>query len=127
MEVRIPVKSQINIQSWEELLEGYWDRQFGFPLGFNRTCPLKRDKENHKSAVEFPNHVTKYIGEEQKFGAIVGPFENPPIQNLHYSPFMTRNKPNSDNRKVILNLSWPRGESVNAAVEKMALWDLTLS
>ena len=35
---RIPVKSQMNIQAWESLLEGYWDRQlleclkFGFPL-----------------------------------------------------------------------------------------------
>ena len=31
---------------------------------------------------------------------------------------MTRNKPNLDNRRVILDLSWPRGESVNAGVEK---------
>ena len=31
---------------------------------------------------------------------------------------MTRHKPNSDNRRVILDLSWPRGASVNAGVEK---------
>ena len=31
---------------------------------------------------------------------------------------MTRHKPNSDTRQVILDLSWPRGESVNAGVEK---------
>ena len=57
---RIPVKSQMNIGAWKVLLKDYWDQQllqcleFGFPLGFNRTCPLKHDKENHKSALEFP-------------------------------------------------------------------------
>ena len=121
---RIPVPTQLNIHAWETMLQGYWDEQlleclkFGFPLGFNRTCTLKHDKENHRSAVLFPEHVTKYIEEEQKFGAIIGPFENSPIKNLHYSPFMTRDKPNSENRRVILDLSWPRGESVNAGVEK---------
>ena len=121
---RIPVPSQLNIHTWETMLQGYWYEQllgclkFGFHLGFNRKCPLKHDKENHKSAVLFPDHVTKYIVEEQKFGAIIGPFEKSLIKNLHYSPFMTRDKPNSENRRVILDLSWPRGESVNAGVEK---------
>ena len=90
---------------------------FGFPLGLNRIYPLKHDQKKHKSAVEFPEHVTTSLKEEQKFGAIIGPFEKSPIKNLHYSPFMTRHKPNSDNRRVILDLSWPRGESVNAEVE----------
>ena len=70
---RIPVESQLNTQAWESLLEGYWDKQlleclkFGFPLGFNRTCPLNHDKNNHKSAVLFPDHVKKHIEDEQKF------------------------------------------------------------
>ena len=79
---------------------------------------MKHDKENHKSAVLFPEHVTKYIEEEQKFGAIIGPFKKSPIKNLHYSPIMRRDKPNSENRRVILDLSLPRGESLNAGVEK---------
>ena len=121
---RIPVRSQLNISHWESTLSEYWDKQllecirFGFPLGFNRLCPLRHDIGNHKSALEFPEHVDKYIEEEQKFGAIIGPFEEAPIPNLHYSPFMTRHKPNSETRRVILDLSWPRGESVNAGIEK---------
>ena len=121
---RIPVKSQMNIQAWKSMLKGYWDQQliqcleFGFPLGFNRQCPLKHEIINHKSAIEWPQDVKKYIDEEKSFGAIIGPFPEPPIANLHYSPFMTRHKPNSDSRRVILDLSWPRGESVNAGVEK---------
>ena len=121
---RIPVRSQLNITRWKVLLKDYWDQQllqcleFGFPLGFNRTCPLKHDKDNHKSAVEFPQDVSKYIEEEKSFGAIIGHFQKAPIENLHYSPFMTRHKPNSDTRRAILDLSWPGGESVNAGVEK---------
>ena len=123
---RIPIRSQMNIGIWKTLLKDYWDQQllqcleFGFPLGFNRMCPLKHDKENHKSALEFPEDVGKYIKEEKSFGAILGPFKEPPMQNLHFSPFMTRHKPNSDTRRVIVDLSWPRGESVNAGVEKDA-------
>ena len=75
--------------------------------------------------MEFPEHVANYIEEGQNFGAIIGPFKKAPITNLHYSPFMTRHKPNSDNRRVILDLSWPRGESVNAGVEKMVTWVVT--
>ena len=72
----IPINSQLNIQAWEKLLDGYWEAQlleclkFGFPLGFNRMCPLNHDKNNHKSASEFPVHVDRYIAEEKVFGAI---------------------------------------------------------
>ena len=36
---------------------------------------------------------TAYLHEESTFGAILGPFKEPPISNLHLSPFMTREKP----------------------------------
>ena len=31
---------------------------------------------------------------------------------------MTRNKPNSDRRRVIIDLSWPLGASVNSGIDK---------
>ena len=115
MHARIPVKSQLNVQAWKNNLEGYWDEQlcqlieFGFPLDFNRSCPLKCDRGNHKSALEFPADVDAYIAEELEYGAILGPFDAPPIHMSHSSPFMTRAKPNSDRRRVIIDLSWPLG------------------
>ena len=33
---------------------------------------------------------------------------------------MTRSKPNSDRRRVIDDLSWPQGASVNAAIDKLS-------
>ena len=47
---------------------------------------------------------------------ILGPFKQPPIYHLYTSPFMTWDKPNSVHRRVIIDLSWPLGESVNAGV-----------
>ena len=91
-----------------------------FPLGFNRQCPLKNDNKNHTSAVEHPEDINAYLAEERELGAIVGPFTEHPIENAHFSPFMTWFKPNSSNRQVIIDLSWPKGFSVNDGVEKDA-------
>ena len=46
-----------------------------------------------------------------------GPFHEQPFP-CHISPFPTRRKPNSDNRRVIVDLSWPVGQSVNDGVPK---------
>ena len=48
--------------------------------------------------------------------AILGPFHTPPISDLHVSPFMNREKPGAPHRRVIIDLSFPAGESVNAGV-----------
>ena len=31
---------------------------------------------------------------------------------------MTRSKPNSDRRRIIVDLSWPQGSSVDAGIDK---------
>ena len=49
--------------------------------------------------------------------AILGPFDTPPISDLHVSPFMTREKPGAPHRRVIIDLSFPTGKSVNAGVD----------
>ena len=45
------------------------------------------------------------------------PFKQLPF-HCNVSPFLTRDKPNSNNRRVILDLSFPPGNSVNAGVPK---------
>ena len=124
MEARLPVPSQLNVDTWKSLLTDYWDQQllqlleFGFPLDFNRNCPLRCDNKNHSSAIQYPNDVEAYIKEETEHQAILGPFSKNPIPGGHQSPFMTRSKPNSDRRRVIVDFSWPIGESVNAGIDK---------
>ena len=112
------------MQAWKDNLAEYWDQQlcqlveFGFLLGFSRSCDLRCDKVNHKSAVEFPRDVDTYIAEELHYAALLGPFKEPPIPNSHCSPFMTQAKPSSDRGRVIIDLSWSLGASVNAGIDK---------
>ena len=102
MEARLPVESQLKVDFWKTHLKDYCDKQllqlleFGFPLDFNRNCPLSHEPGNHKSAIEFPRDVDAYIAEELKYDGLLGPFDSHPIASGQYSPFMTRAKPNFD-------------------------------
>ena len=121
--LRIPILSNLNMPSWRIYLEHYWDQQivdlleFGFPLDFNRDSDLVSIEENHASAIQFTEHVEEYIKEELSPGAMLGPFDQKPIQ-LHISSFMTREKQDSDLRRTIVDLNWPKGHSVNAGVSR---------
>ena len=97
--------------------------KFGSPLDFNRACYLKNEVGNHKSAVDHPSDVDAYMEEEKKYDAILGSYDAKPIVGGHSSPFMTRAKPNSDRRRVIIDISWPLGASVNAGIDKNTYLD----
>ena len=122
--LKIPVKSQLNVDQWEKHLQGYWDTQllqlikYGFPMDFNRQSPLRWEDKNHNSALQFPQDVDAYLKEEIQFGAIQGPYTENPITNCHFSPFLTREKSNASHRRVIIDLSWPKDASVNLGVDK---------
>ena len=124
LQAHVPVNSQLKIEAWEQELTEYWDQQllelvkFGFSLDFNRGCHLGKFSGNHSSANDFPQDIESYITGELSHGAIRGPFEHNPIKNGHTSPFMTRHKPNSERCRVIVDLSWPQGASVNAGIDK---------
>ena len=65
----------------------------------------------------FSSYVETYIQEEIKHGAMLGPFQYQPITS-NVSQFMTRDKPDSDTRRTIVDLSWPKGQSANSGVCK---------
>ena len=117
------MKTQLNPDKWRSYLTQYWDQQlpdliqYGFPLDFNRNSNLVSTYVNHTSAIEHEQHIDQYIAEELKYGALYGPFQDTLIP-VHVSPLMTRAKQNSDKRRTIVDLSWPKNASVNAAVQK---------
>ena len=121
--LRIPVPSNLNISAWRSHLENYWDQQlvdlleFGFPLDFDRGSNLVSTEDNHASASKFSAHVDEYIREELSHGAMLGPFDQK-LLHLHVSPFMTREKADSHLRRTIVDLSWPKGQSVNSGISK---------
>ena len=120
--LQIPVPSKLNAEKWASYLTGYWDWQllllvkYGFPIDFNRNKNICHTLGNHNSADQYPEHVSHYVQEEIQHGAIAGPFKVPSIPKLHVSPFMTQDKSSSDHRRVIIDLGWPIGQSVNARV-----------
>ena len=79
---------------------------------------LKSQEDNHSSANLFPKDIEAYLDEKIKHGAILGPFAAPPLNDLHISPWMTREKPNASHRRVIIDLSFPQGLLVNTGVIK---------
>ncbi len=49
---------------------------------------------------------------------MLGPFKEPPFNWMVTSPLMTREKKGTTNRRVIMDLSFPEGKSVNSGVDK---------
>ena len=132
---RIPLPSELNIREWRTMLRGYHDfgiveyLEFGWPIGIDRDAPLKSDSNNHASAIRYPADVEHYVVTELSHKALLGPFAGPPATSCHYSPLMSRPKKGSLFRRVIIDLSWPRGLSVNDAISKTNYIDgpLTIS
>ena len=91
--------------------------EYGFPLDFDRDAPFRYTEENHTYAQNFIGDMRTYIADELKHGAMLGQFQSKPI-DIHVSPFMTREKPDSSVRHTIVDLSWPEFYSVNADVAR---------
>ena len=72
---------------------------------------------NHLSASNFDSHVQAYIDTELSWNAIAGPFEYPPFSNdFVCSPLQTVPKRGSSTWRVVMDLSFPSGCSVNDGI-----------
>ena len=121
---RIPIESGLNIEAWEHYLQDYADKRvlqyikFGYPLSLEKAHELSNKTViNHYSATQYPSQVQEYLDKEKALGALLGPVNNIEHDHYHCSPLLTRPK-DVDKRRVILNLSYPYGQSVNSHVNK---------
>ena len=123
---RIEVESGWNLNLLESLLQGYEDKEvvewlrFGWPVSRppNWSSP-EPTFSNHCSATEFPHEIQKYIDKEMGRRAVCGPFKTVPFRNrIGISPLSTREKKDSSDRRIIMDLSWPPGRSVNSGIAK---------
>ena len=60
--------------------------KYGFLLDYKRSNTIQTDKTNNTSALQYPSHVDAYLTDEMKYRAMLGPFKEPPINDLHISP-----------------------------------------
>lgn len=121
---RVPIPSGLNISAWIDLLQGYHDNQlchylaFGWPIGYYSTNVPLSVPTNHPSATAHPTHVHKFIETERQHQAIAGPFDAPPFTPwTRLSPLMSRPKKGSEERRIIVDLSFPHGHAVNTAID----------
>ena len=116
------VPSGLSIPAWKEYLKDYSDGhivqylEYGWPINFNRDYPLMSTHVNHASARDHGADISHYIATELGHGALAGPFGGPPVSTFHVSPLMTRPKRDSVHKRVIMDLSWPRGAAINDGV-----------
>ena len=74
------------------------------------------------SSVRNPIHVERYLQKEMTHGAMVGPFSEPPfVPWCRNNPLLTRPKKDSQELRVILDLSFPLGASVNSGIPRDSL------
>ena len=126
---RVVVPTSFNLSLWRSLLSEYSDQAvceflaFGWPIGFDYSCcgvVSSREFHNHKGALDFPSTVDSYLSTELMFRSVCGPFARNPFSAGHMavSPLNSVPKPDSDERRFILDLSWPAGSSVNDGISK---------
>ena len=123
LDARLPIPSGLNIPAWTELLIDYHDDQqvdflnFGWPVDYTKPTPPTPTYTNHERDPVMLRYIEKFIQKEVEFGAILGPFSQVPFAPwTHISPIMTKPKRDPGKYRIIVDLSWPRGQSVNSGV-----------
>ena len=86
--------------------------QFGFKVGFSSGM-LKSAEENMSSASSNPSVVDDYLKKQSDHGSIAGPFSDNPINGLHFNRSGLIPKPVQGEWRMITDLSFPNGNSVN--------------
>ena len=120
---RIPVPSKFNIALWRELLQSYEDiivcdfLEFGWPLGYVLDTLPPCSLRNHRGALDYPVAITQYLRQEVLLGRVAGPFTDVPFSDgFAVSPLNSVEKRDSSERRIIVDLSWPCGSSVNEGI-----------
>ena len=125
---QIRVNNRLNMEFLRHMLRDYKDLrvcdflEFGFPLGCSEDInSLKQNSKvkNHKGAREFPLEIKSYLESEIDQGTVLGPFKSNPFESsIFLSPLNTVAKHDTNERRIILDLSFPKGRAVNDFISK---------
>ena len=90
----------------------------GFNIGCSPQVQLTAARKNKASAYEHPEIVDAYLQNEVSLGRVAGPFETPPLPDLHISSFGVIPKSGQPGKwRLILDLSSPHGFSINDSID----------
>lgn len=123
--LRIQIESNWNFETLSECLQDYKDKEivdylkYGWPIGHDGRKTDTKIPNNQAGALQHPEALREYIRKEKSHGAVAGGYTKPPFQHSKISPLDTRKKRDSDELRVILNLSHPYNSgSVNEGISK---------
>ena len=124
---KVRVGLKFKMSTWRSKLASYEDKivcdylEYGFPMDIDKKKELSFDvRKNHKGARDFPKFIEKYLKKECEQNRTAGPFAQTPLSvPLVVSPMNSVPKSNSDDeRRLIVDLSWPVGFAVNEGISK---------
>jgi len=120
-----PVRSRFNIDSWSQYLEHYQDRpiidflRYGWPINYQSDVLASSSLRNHPSAVKNSAYLSTYISKELSYQSVFGPFRSNPFHtDCVISPLPCVPKRDSDDFRVVHDLSFSEGNSVNDGISK---------
>ena len=122
------IRTPLSWQEWASRLSGHPDQQFaqyvlqgiaqGFHIGFDPRCRLQPAKHNMRSATEHPEVIEKHLGEELQSGGLLGPFSPTEFPQVHINRFGVIPKSQPGKWRIITDLSYPQGASVNDGISQ---------
>ena len=126
LSARILIPSDINHASWERLIPHEFDDseileflKFGWPMSYTAPTPPTSSPKNHPSALAYTGEIDKFLQKELEKSAMLGPFQDLPFRPwTQISPLLTVPKKNSASRRVVIDLSFPKGGNVNDGVAR---------
>ena len=113
------------MQMWRSSLLDYPDNiifdflEFSWPLGYCGEAVPVFALRNHRGALNFPAAVEAYLTSEDHLGRVAGPLDALPFDDAFVVSLLTSvPKRDSSERRVIVDLSWPCGRSVNDGIPR---------
>ena len=121
---KIQLPSKFDFDYLERELVNYGDKQvieflrYGFPVDYRPGFGSSEVQANHKGAMEFPQEVVSLLQKEVRQGGTLGPFPAPVFKNPKFSPLNSVCKKDTDECRLILDLSMPPGNSINDGIDR---------
>jgi len=123
------VRTPLSASAWHLMLQDHPNRplaQFlmegicqGFHIGFTKPPEfLKSARSNLEGARQRPQVVDNYLLSEVSIGQVVGPFLPRAVPHVHISRFGVIPKSQPGKWRLIVDLSHPKGHSVNDSISK---------
>lgn len=124
------VPSMLKHSVWQQIGTGHQNDEFifdgirfGFPIQYTGPPLSRKNKQVHASAKDYMPQVKQYLDAEISNRAMLGPYPESPFSEwLNISPLMTRPKADPAKRRIIVDLSYPKGDNVNSFVNKNTIF-----